>query len=111
DQKGVFVGTNYKRIDVLGNFGFKVAENFRLNAMVDYQNFRPNYVESFQNDITRATRVTPLLRLFKDDGLPTPGENYSTRNRFHTLMYDDMRIKTERFVTRLSADVGILKGL
>ncbi len=111
NQKGVFVGTDYRRVDVLGNFGFKVAENFRLNAIVDYQNFRPNYVESFQNDITRATRVTPLLRLFKDDGLPTPGENYSTRNRFHTLMYDDMRIKTERFVTRLSADVEILNGL
>lgn len=111
NQKGVFVGTDYKRIDVLGNVGFKVTRNFRLDAMVNYQNVQPNYVEAFTNDITRATRVTPLIRLFKDDGLPTTGENYSTRNRFHTLMYDDWRIKTERFVSRVSADVQIIKGL
>lgn len=111
NQKGVFIGTDYKRVDVLGNFGFKVAKNFKLDAMLNYQNVRPNYVEAFQNDLTRATRVTPLLRLFKDDGNPTPGENYTTRNRFHTLKYDDLRIKTERFIARVGGDVTIIKGL
>lgn len=111
NQKGVFVGTDYKRIDVLGNFGFKVAKNFKLDAMINYQNVRPNYVEAFQNDLTRATRVTPLLRLYKDDGNPTPGENYSTRNRFHILKYDDLRIKTERFIARVGGDITIIKGL
>jgi hypothetical protein len=111
DQKGTFAGTRYKRLDVLGNFGFKMSKNARLEAMVNYQDIQPNYVQEFQNEITRATRVTPLLRTYRDDGRPHLGELYSTRNRFHTLYYDDLRVRTERFVTRLAADIRILKGL
>lgn len=111
DQKGVFIGTEYKRIDVLGNFGFKVSDNFRLNAMVNYQNIRPNYVEAFQNELTRGTRLTPLIRMYKDDGLPALGELYSARNRLHTLYYDKTHVKTERFVSRVDADITLAKGL
>ncbi|WP_051210810.1 SusC/RagA family TonB-linked outer membrane protein [Runella zeae] len=111
DQAGTFVGTNYKRYDALGNFGFKVSDRFRLDAMLNYQNVLPNYVEAFQNDLTRATRITPLIRLFKDDGNPMPGENYSTRNRFHTLQYDDLRVSTERIVSRVAGDWELIKGL
>lgn len=111
DQKGIFAGTRYKRFDILGNFGFKVAKNARIDAMVNYQNVQPNYVEAFQNDLTRGTRLTPLIRLTRDDGRPHLGELYSARNRFHTLYYDDLRVKTERFVTRLGGDVTIIKGL
>jgi TonB-linked SusC/RagA family outer membrane protein len=111
DQAGTFVGTNYKRYDALGNFGFKVTDKFRIDAMVNYQNVQPNYVEAFQNDLTRGTRITPLIRLFKDDGNPMPGEVYSARNRFHTLQYDDLRVSTERLISRLAADVELLKGL
>ncbi|MES2371472.1 MAG: SusC/RagA family TonB-linked outer membrane protein [Bacteroidota bacterium] len=111
NQAGTFIGTNYKRYDILGNFGFKVTDNFKLDAMVNYQNILPNYVEAFQNEITRGTRITPLIRLFKDNGDPTPGELYTVRNRFHTLKYDDTRVSTERMVTRLSGDWAIAKGL
>jgi TonB-linked SusC/RagA family outer membrane protein len=111
NQQGIFVGTNYKRYNVLGNFGFKVTSNFKIDAMVNYQNVIPNYVESYTNDLVRATRITPLIRIFRDDGTPTFGEVTSTRNRFHTLKYDDTRVNTERIVTRLAGDVTIIKGL
>ncbi|THU31562.1 SusC/RagA family TonB-linked outer membrane protein [Niastella caeni] len=111
NQEGIFVGTDYKRYNVLGNFGFKVTSNFKLDAMVNYQNVIPSYVESYTNDLVRATRITPLIRIFRDDGTPTFGEVTSTRNRFHTLKYDDMRVNTERIISRLGGDVTILKGL
>lgn len=110
-QAGTFVGTHYKRYDVLGNFGFKVTDNFRLDAMVNYQNILPNYVEAFQNELTRGTRITPLIRIFKDNGDPMPGELYTVPNRFHTLKYDDTRVSTERVVSRVAGDLTIVKGL
>jgi TonB-linked SusC/RagA family outer membrane protein len=111
DQQGIFAGTEYKRYSALGNFGFKVTDNFKLDAMVNYQHVIPNYVESYTNDMVRATRITPLIRIFRDDGTPAFGEVTSTRNRFHTLKYDDTRVNTERVVSRLGADVTIIKGL
>ena len=111
DQAGVFVGTKYKRYDALGNFGFKASDNVRIDAMINYQNVLPNFVDAYQNELVRGTRITPLIRIFKDDGNPTPGELYSVRNRFHTLKYDDQRVSTERLVSRLAADVTITKGL
>ncbi|WP_207510413.1 SusC/RagA family TonB-linked outer membrane protein [Longitalea luteola] len=111
NQEGIFVGTNYKRYNVLGNFGFKVARNFKLDAQVNYQNVIPNYVESYQNDLVRATRITPLIRIFRDDGTPVFGEVQTTRNRFHTLKYDDVRVNTERIISRLAGDLTIAKGL
>ncbi len=110
-QAGTFTGTQYRRYDVLGNFGFKATDNFRIDAMVNYQNVLPNYVEAFQNELTRGTRLTPLIRIYKDDGNPTPGENYATRNRFHTLKYDDVRSSTERIISRVAGDLAITKGL
>ncbi len=111
DQAGTFVGTNYKRYGALVNAGFKPSENFGLNVMLNYQNVQPTYVEAYQNELIRATRITPLLRTFKDDGMPTTGENMTTRNRFHTLEYDDFDISTERMVSRLEADFKIIDGL
>jgi len=111
NQKGVFVGTKYKRYDALANFGFKASENFRLDVNLSYQNIIPNYVDAYQNDLVRAIRVTPLIRTFKDDGNPMPGELYTVRNRFHTLKYDDMRTSTERMVARVAGDWTIIKGL
>jgi TonB-linked SusC/RagA family outer membrane protein len=111
DQKGVFVGTRYKRFDVLSNFGFKVSKNAKLEAMVNYQDIQPNFVEQFQNDITRGTRLTPLIRTLRDDGRPHLGELYSARVRAHTLFYDDQRVRTERMVSRLAGDVTLMKGL
>jgi TonB-linked SusC/RagA family outer membrane protein len=111
DQKGTFIGTDYKRYDVLGNFGFKASDKMFINAMINYQNALPNFVDNFQNDITRATRITPLIRIFKDDGKPMPGELYSVRNRLHTLEYDDIRVQTERYVSKVGASYEILKGL
>jgi TonB-linked SusC/RagA family outer membrane protein len=111
NQGGIFVGTNYKRYNALGNFGFKVSKNFKLDASVTYQNVVPNYVESFTNDLVRATRITPLIRIFRDDGTPAFGEVTTTRNRFHTLKYDDTRVNTERIISRLAGDVTIIKGL
>lgn len=112
DQAGTFVGTNYKRYSALGNFGFKATNNFRINAMFNYQNALPNYVEAYNNDIVRGTRITPLIRIFKDDGTPTTGEVIQTvRNRFHTLNYDNTRITIERVVSRLEGDWTIVKGL
>jgi TonB-linked SusC/RagA family outer membrane protein len=111
NQAGVFVGTKYKRYDALGNFGFKAADNFRLDVMLNYQNVMPNYVEAYQNDLIRAIRITPLIRTFKDDGNPMPGELYTVRNRFHTLKYDDSRVSSERLVSRVAGDLTIIKGL
>lgn len=111
NQAGTFVGTNYERYDALGNFGFKVSNRFKLDAMMNYQHVLPNYVEAFQNDLTRATRITPLIRVFKDDGNPMPGEVYSARNRLHALQYDDLRVSTERLISRLAGDLEIAKGL
>jgi TonB-linked SusC/RagA family outer membrane protein len=111
NQAGVFVGTKYKRYDVLANFGFKASEKFRLDVNLSYQNIRPNYVDAYQNDLIRAVRITPLIRTFKDDGNPMPGELYTVRNRFHTLKYDDMRTSTERIVSRIAGDWTITRGL
>ncbi|HEY1023383.1 MAG TPA: SusC/RagA family TonB-linked outer membrane protein, partial [Flavisolibacter sp.] len=111
NQKGILVGTKYKRYNALGNFGFQASDNLKLDFMINYQNVQPNYVDNYQNDLVRAIRITPLIRLFKDNGDPALGELYTVRNRFHTLKYDDMRTKTERFVTRVGADLKIAKGL
>ena len=111
DQQGSFVGTRYKRYDVLGNFSFKASENFRVDAMINYQNVLPNYVDAYQNELVRGTRITPLIRIYKDDGNPTPGELYTVRNRFHTLKYDDFRVNTERLISRVAGDLTIIKGL
>jgi TonB-linked SusC/RagA family outer membrane protein len=111
NQDGVLVGTNYKRYTALGNFQIKAADNFNIDVNLSYQNIRPKYVDAYQNDLVRAIRITPLIRTFKDDGNPTPGELYTVRNRFHTLKYDDMRTSTERLVTRVAGDWIIVKGL
>ena len=111
DQAGTFAGTKYKRYSALSNVGFKPSDNFRLNLMLNYQNVLPNYVEQYQNELVRGTRITPLLRTFKDNGLPTTGENLSVRNRFHTLAYDDFNVSTERLVSRIEADLTLAKGL
>lgn len=111
NQQGTFVGTNYKRYSALGNFSFKASNNVQVNAMVNYQNLMPNYVEGYTNDIVRATRITPLIRLYKDDGTPTTGELLTVRNRFHTLAYDNNDISTERVVSKVDLDWHIVKGL
>lgn len=111
DQKGVLVGTAYKRYNALGNFGYQASENLKLDFMINYQQVKPKYVDAYQNDLVRAIRITPLIRTFKDDGNPALGELYTVRNRFHTLKYDDMRTTTERMVTRVAADLTIIKGL
>lgn len=79
--------------------------------MINYQNVLPNYVDAAQNELVRGTRVTPLIRIFKDDGNPTVGELYTVRNRFHTLKYDDFRVSTERLISRVGGDLTIAKGL
>jgi hypothetical protein len=79
--------------------------------MINYSNVLPNYVEAYTNEIVRATRITPLIRIFKDDGTPATGENLTTRNRFHTLAYDNTNISTERVVSSVDADWNIVKGL
>lgn len=35
NQAGTFVGTNYKRYDVLGNFSYKASDNFKLDVMAN----------------------------------------------------------------------------
>jgi len=111
DQAGTFVGTNYKRYDALGNFGFKPVDNFKVDLMVNYQNIEPNYVAGFVNELARGTRITPLIRIFKDNGDPMPGELYTVPNRFHTLKYDQTRVSTEQFISRLAGDWAITRGL
>ncbi|WP_341835717.1 carboxypeptidase-like regulatory domain-containing protein [Chitinophaga pollutisoli] len=111
DQKGVLVGTRYKRYSALGNFGYQASDRLRLDFMVNYQHTKPNYVDNYQNDLVRSIRITPLIRTFKDDGNPMPGELYTVRNRFHMLKYDDIRTSTERLVSRVAADLTIAKGL
>lgn len=111
NQKGILVGTKYKRYNVLGNFGFRASNNLKLEFMINYQNVMPNYVDNYQNDLVRAIRITPLIRIFKDDGNPALGELWTVRNRFHTLKYDDVRTQTERIVARVGADLTIIKGL
>ena len=111
NQAGVLVGTKYKRYDALGNFGFRASDNFRIDVNLSYQNLSPNYVDAYQNDVVRALRLTPLIRIYKDDGNPAVGELYTARNRFHELKYDDTRTKTERFVSRVAGDWTLTKGL
>lgn len=111
DQKGVLIGTEYKRFDMLGNFSFKATENFKIDVMITYQNTKPDRVEAYQNDLVRSVHLTPLIRIFKDDGDPATGENYSVRNRLHTLRYDETRIARDRLVSRVGGDLTILKGL
>jgi TonB-linked SusC/RagA family outer membrane protein len=63
------------------------------------------------NELIRGTRITPLIRIFKDNGDPTVGELWSVVNRFHTLKYDQTHVSTERFVSRVAGDWTIAKGL
>jgi len=111
NQAGIFVGTRYKRYDALGNFSFKTSDNFKLDVMLNYQNIRPNYVENTTNELIRGIRITPLIRIFKDNGDPTVGEIYTVRNRFHALKYDDTRVTTERYTSRVGGDWTLMKGL
>jgi TonB-linked SusC/RagA family outer membrane protein len=111
NQAGTFAGTNYKRYDVLGNFSYRPAENFKLDVMANYQNILPNYVAGFVNELIRGTRITPLIRIFKDNGDPTVGELWTVVNRFHTLKYDQTHVSTERFVSRVAGDWTIARGL
>ena len=111
NQAGTFVGTNYKRYDILGNFSYKASDNFKLDVMANYQNILPNYVGGFVNELIRSVRITPLIRIFKDNGDPTVGELWSTINRFHTLKYDQTRVSTERFVNKVAGDWTIIPGL
>jgi TonB-linked SusC/RagA family outer membrane protein len=111
NQAGTFIGTRYKRYDVLGNFGLKASKKLRIDAMINYQNVLPNYVEQFQNELIRGVRITPNHRIYKDDGLPQSGESYSVRNRMHTIYYDEVRANTERIISRLAGDYTVLKNL
>lgn len=111
NQPGTFVGTDYKRYTGLTNFSFKATNNLQINTSLNYQNIMPNYVNGYTNELVRATRVTPLVRIFKDDGTPSFGEVTSTRNRFHTLAYDNYQISTERTVAKTDLDWNIVKGL
>ncbi|MBN9380332.1 MAG: SusC/RagA family TonB-linked outer membrane protein [Chitinophagaceae bacterium] len=111
NQAGTFVGTNYKRYDVLGNLSYRPTDNFKLDIMANYQNILPNYVAGFVNELIRGTRITPLIRIFKDNGDPTVGELWTVVNRFHTLKYDQTRVSTERFVNRVAGDWTIIPGL
>lgn len=111
DQGGVYLGTGYKRFSGLGNFSFKVTEKFRLDLNTQYQFSRSNYVENSLLMLTRGTRLTPLIRTYNDDGRPALGENVNTRIRLHEMYYDDRRVTTERYTTRLAGDYEIAKGL
>jgi TonB-linked SusC/RagA family outer membrane protein len=111
DQEGTFVGTNYKRYNAQGNMGFRISDNAKVDVNLNYQSIIDNKPESYTFDIARGTRITPLVRVFKDNGEPTVGENYSVRNRLHTLAYDNPKNSTERFVGKLSSDITLLKGL
>ena len=110
-QAGSFLGTGYKRYNVLGNFSVKANDKVTIDALVNYQNVQPKYVDAFVNDLIRGTRVTPLLRIFKDDGNPQSGESYTVRNWLHTQKYDNYDISTERFTTRVGLNYAIIKGL
>lgn len=111
DQQGVYVGTDFKRYSALGNFDFNVSDNFKVTAMINYIHELPNYVNGYNDELTRGTRLTPLIRLFDDNGLPTTGEVLSARNRFHTLRYDHPNVSTESLTSRLAGDLTIAKGL
>ena len=110
-QEGVYVGTDYTRYSALGNFNFRVSDNFKLHAMVNYSNELPNYVDAYQNELTRGTRLTPLIRLFYPNGDPTMGEVTSAPNRLHTVKYDHTHVSTEILASRLEGDLTIVKGL
>ena len=67
NQAGGFVGTQYKRYDVLGNFGFKASEKFRVDANqlpeppADLcRPFRMNWLEAFA-----LRRFTVFLRMME----------------------------------------------
>jgi TonB-linked SusC/RagA family outer membrane protein len=68
-------------------------------------------VAAYVNELTRGTRITPLIRVFKDNGDPMPGELYTVPNRLHTLKYEDTRVSTEQFISRLAGDWTITRGL
>lgn len=111
DEPGTFVGTKYKRYTGLTNFSFKASNNIQINTSLNYQNIMPNYVNGYTNEIVRATRINPLVRIFNEDGSPAFGEVTTTRNRFHTLAYDNFQISTERTVAKVDLDWHIVKGL
>ena len=111
-QDGTLEGTQYKRYNALGNFGFKLSKAVTLDAMVNYQNVIPNNVEDNSLNATlRGMRISPLIRTFKEDGNPQSGESYSVRNWFHTLKYDEYRVNTERITSRVGLTYNIIPGL
>lgn len=111
-QDGTLVGTSYERYNILGNFGFKLSNKVSLDAMVNYQNIMPSNVEGdFLQATIRGMRISPLIRIHKEDGDPQSGESYSVRNWLHTLKYDDYRINTERVTSRVGLTYNIARGL
>jgi TonB-linked SusC/RagA family outer membrane protein len=111
DQGGVFLGTDYKRFSGLGNFSFKVTDKFKIDLNTQYQFRSSNFVDNSLLTLTRGARLTPLLRTYNDDGRPAFGENTNTRIRLHEMYYDDRRVTTERYTTRLAGDYEIIKNL
>ena len=110
-QGGVFLGTNYKRFSALANTGFKVSDRFRLDANLSYLWNDNKYVDNALNQLVRGVRITPLNRIYSDDGKPYLGESVSVRNRLHELYYQDLNANTEQTVFRLAGDLEIIPGL
>ncbi|GAB3708414.1 TonB-dependent receptor [Spirosoma flavus] len=111
DQGGVFLGTGYKRFSSLANAGFKVSDRFKLDANFSYLWNDNKYVDNTLNQLIRGVRITPLNRIYADDGKPYLGESVTVRNRLHELYYQDLNANTEQTTFRLAGDLEIAKGL
>ncbi|GAB3987329.1 TonB-dependent receptor [Spirosoma daeguense] len=111
DQGGVFLGTGYKRFSGLVNAGFKVSDRFKLDANLSYLWNDNKFVDNTLNQLVRGVRITPLNRIYAEDGKPFLGESVSVRNRLHELYYQNLNANTEQTTFRLAGDLEIVKGL
>ncbi|WP_223834176.1 SusC/RagA family TonB-linked outer membrane protein [Spirosoma profusum] len=111
DQGGVFLGTGYKRFSALANAGFKVSDRFKLDANLSYLWNDNKYVDNTLNQLVRGVRITPLNRIYAEDGKPYLGESVTVRNRLHELYYQDLNANNEQTTFRLAGDLEIAKGL
>lgn len=111
DQGGVFLGTSYKRFSGTGNMGFKVSDRFKLDGSFSYLWNDNKKVNTINYTLYRGAKITPLHRIYDDNGEPMIGESISVRYRPHELKYQDIEDNTEQITMRLAGDLTLARGL
>ncbi|QZT36769.1 SusC/RagA family TonB-linked outer membrane protein [Halosquirtibacter xylanolyticus] len=110
DNKGIVVGSNYKRYSAKFNGSYNIKENLKVNGGVDFQ--KSSKLGPGNSATDRSARMPHTIRLYTDEGLPSIGEGGgSPRNILHADYYQKRNESRYRTTLNFSLDWEILPGL